>query len=120
MFVMNYSNIIVRLDHSRRRNDDAPILRDKQIDDMRDSLDYAFITCMLDLFHVYDRSLTHIVCFVFSAFYKNCILDLPTHRYDVDCALSSMYQEHYEDIDLTAFLTAMCRHLSMDTQQHDQ
>ena len=48
------------------------------------------------------------------AFYKNCLLDLTTHRLDVESALSPTYQEHYEEIDLTAFLKAMCRHLSVD------
>lgn len=55
---------------------------------------------------IFDRSLL--------AFYKNCLLDLTTHRLDVESALSPTYQEHYEEIDLTAFLKAMCRHLSVD------
>jgi hypothetical protein len=50
------------------------------------------------------------------AFYKNCLLDLTTHRSDVEYALSTIYQEHYEDIDLTPFLKAMCSHLSLDNQ----
>jgi hypothetical protein len=55
--------------------------------------------------------------YLFLAFYKNCLLDLSTHRSDVDYALSAIYQEHYEDIDLTPFLIAMCSHLSSDDQQ---
>jgi hypothetical protein len=55
--------------------------------------------------------------FVFLAFYKNCLLDLNTHRSDVEYALSTIYQEHYEDIDLTSFLKAMCLHLSSDNQK---
>jgi hypothetical protein len=55
--------------------------------------------------------------FIFLAFYKNCLLELTTHRSDVDYALSTIYQEHYEDIDLTAFLKAMCSHLTIDNQK---
>lgn len=51
------------------------------------------------------------------AFYKNCLLDLTTHRTDVDYALNTIYFEHCEDILLTPFLKAMCSHLSADEPQ---
>ena len=63
------------------------------------------------------NSFVYIFFFVFIAFYKNCLLDLNTHRSDVEYALSTIYQEHYEDIDLTAFLKAMCSHVSFDHQK---
>lgn len=58
----------------------------------------------------------HIFVF-YLAFYKNCLLDLTTNRSDVEYALSTIYQEHYEDIDLTPFLKAMCSHISPDNQE---
>ncbi len=54
----------------------------------------------------------------FKAFYKNCLLELNTNRSDVEYALSTIYQEHYEDIDLTPFLKAMCSHLTLDNQEY--
>ncbi|CAF4502133.1 unnamed protein product, partial [Rotaria sp. Silwood2] len=82
-------------DNSRRHDDETTFPPEKLTEDMRDSLDYTFAT----------------------AFYKNCLLDLTTHRSDVDYALSTIYQEHYEDIDLTPFLRAMCSHLSNNEQK---
>ncbi|CAF3408781.1 unnamed protein product [Rotaria sp. Silwood1] len=82
-------------DNSRRHDDDIAFPPEKLIEDMRDSLDYAFAT----------------------AFYKNCLLDLTTNRSDVDYALNTIYQEHYEDIDLTPFLRAMCSHLSNNEEK---
>ncbi|CAF0727305.1 unnamed protein product [Rotaria sordida] len=82
-------------DNSRRHDDETVFPSEKLIEDMRDALDYAFAT----------------------AFYKNCLLDLTTHRSDVEYALNTIYQEHYEDIDLTPFLKAMCSHLSNNEQK---
>ena len=61
----------------------------------------------------------HLNLFSLLAFYKNCLLDLVTHRSDVEYALNTIYEEHYEDIDLTPFLKAMCSHLSIDDQKYD-
>ncbi|CAF3845624.1 unnamed protein product, partial [Adineta steineri] len=82
-------------DNSRRHDDDLPNHDDKQVENMRDLLHYVFAT----------------------AFYKNCLLDLTTHRSDVEYALTIIYQEHYEDINLTPFLKAMCSHLSIDNSK---
>ena len=96
-------------DNSRRHEEDLHLPHEKQIEDVRDSLDYAFATgkTPLSLFPSFS-SLSLL------AFYKNCLLELHTHCSDVDYALSTIYQEHYEDIDLTPFLKAMCSHLSLN------
>lgn len=87
-------------ENSRRHDDEQVIVPDKQLEEMRESmretLDYAFAT----------------------AFYKNCLLDLTTHRSDVEYALNTIYQEHCEDIDLTSFLKAMCSHLSTEQDRY--
>ncbi|CAF0736616.1 unnamed protein product [Adineta ricciae] len=85
-------------DNSRRYDEDNPFPDDKQVENMRESLDYAFAT----------------------AFYKNCLLDLTTHRNDIDHALNAIYFDHCEDIDLTSFLKAMCSHLSDDELQSEE
>ncbi len=69
---------------------------------------------LVKLFHHHHHNLN---LFSLLAFYKNCLLDLVTHRSDVDHALNTIYQEHYEDISLTPFLKAMCSHLSIDDQK---
>ena len=48
-------------------------------------------------------------------FYKNCLLDLTTHRSDIEYALHVIYSDHFEKIDLTSFLRAVCLHLSSNT-----
>ncbi|CAF3840940.1 unnamed protein product [Rotaria magnacalcarata] len=77
-------------DNSRRHDDESLIPQEKLVEDMRYSIDYAVAT----------------------AFYKNCLLDLTTNRSDVEYALNTIYHEHYEEIELTPFLKAMCAHFS--------
>ncbi|CAM4873794.1 unnamed protein product [Rotaria socialis] len=77
-------------DNSRRHDDESLIPQEKLVQDMRDSIDYAIAT----------------------AFYKNCLLDLTTNSSDVEYALNTIYRDHYEEIELTPFLKAMCAHLS--------
>ncbi|UJR27028.1 hypothetical protein I4U23_008332 [Adineta vaga] len=85
-------------DNSRRFDEEHSFPDDKQVETLRESFDYAFAT----------------------AFYKNCLFELITHRTDIDHALNTIYFDHCEDIELTSFLKAMCSHLSDDELQSDE
>lgn len=110
------------LDNSRRQDDELPFSHNKQADDMRDSLDYTFATglslsLLFFLSMIFIRMKNFLRFSTFLAFYRNCLLELNTHRSDVDYALNNIYREHYEDIDLTEFLRAICQHFNRDAEK---